>query len=116
MQKEIMVCDMRKIQGFICLTALSAAFVAPIAFTSSNVWAQGTNLEQRYDVPAGHAFNPNKDGSKVFNGARSEFEKRADVYEEENFRSRLEEQARQKHLRRFSIHRLNRLPGSESDY
>ena len=107
---------MRKIQGFICLAALSAAFVAPLALTSSNVWAQANNLEQRFDIPTGHAFNPNKDGSKVAVGSRSEFEKRADVYEVENFRKRLEEQAQQNHFRRFSTHRLNRLSGPDSDY
>ena len=111
-----MMFETRSFPVFIRLAALGAIIITPLTITFSDVSAQGTSMERKYDIPSGHAFDPNKDGSRVIIGSRTEFEKRADIYEEENFRKRLEEQARQKHFRRFSTHDFSRPTGPFDDY
>tara|TARA_R110002110_G_scaffold369734_1_gene579738 strand:- start:158 stop:490 length:333 start_codon:yes stop_codon:yes gene_type:complete len=109
-----MAFEARKIPVFIRFAAFSTISAALLVFSFSDVQAQYSESDQPY-TPSGRMFDANKDSSKVVDGTRSEFESRADVYEAENFRRRLEAQTRQEYLRRFNIHDFIRPTGPYDD-
>jgi len=106
---------MREIPVSIRMAVFGAILSVPAAFSISSAQAQIAETNQPY-APSGYAFEPNKDGSKVVVGSQSEVERRADVYEAENYRRQLEAQVRREYLRRFSAHDFNRPFGSYNDY
>jgi len=110
-----MALAMRKIPVSTRMAAFGAILSVSVAFSISSVQAQIAETNQPY-APSGYAFDPNKDGSKVVIGSQSEIERRADVYEAENYRRQLEAQVRREYLSRFAIHDFNRPFGSYNDY
>ncbi len=106
---------LRNIPAYIFVVVAGLAGAAPLAFDINSAQAQVAESDRFY-APSGRAFDPNRDGSKVVTGSRSEIETRADNYEAENYRRQLEKQARREHLRRFEGHDFNRPFGPYNDY
>ncbi len=109
-----MVFEARKIPVFIRFAAFSTLSAALLVFSISDGQAQLAESDQPY-TPSGRMFDANKDSSKVVDGTRSQFDSRADVFESDNYRRRLEAQTRQEYLRRFNGHDFIRPTGPYDD-
>jgi len=109
-----MAFEARKIPVFIRFAAVGTISAALLVFSIEEGQAQLAESDQPY-TPSGRMFDANKDSSKVVDGTRSEFEARADVFEADNYRRRLEALTRQEYLRRFNIHDFIRPTGPYDD-
>jgi len=109
-----MVFEVRKIPVFIRFAAFSSISAALLVFSISDGQAQLAESDQPY-TPSGRMFDANKDSSKVVDGTKSQFDSRADVFETDNFRRRLEAQTRREYLRRFNVHDFIRPTGPYDD-
>lgn len=103
--------EMRRIPVFVRLALIGGIIAAPLGLIPMKVHAQALESGRLY-TPSGRAFNPNTDGSRVVVGSRTEIEKRADVYEAENYRRQLEQQAQSERFNHFNSHDFHRQAGA----
>lgn len=105
-----MAFEMRTLPTFIRLAVIGGIVAVPLTFASVDVHAQALESGRLY-VPSGRAFNPNTDGSQVVTGSRTDIERRADIYEAENYRLELKRRSQYERFNHFSSHDFNREAG-----